>query len=136
MQIDADSKKRQLLQEWFDPFLQPYHIPFVIIGEKVNRNKVLDHISKLVEDCKGYSECIYTLFIEQNTGKIPVYIGKSNHPLKRQDSHLRSWSKEKGSYRKWSSLLLDTEKKAKYSLSLMIVPDYSIQRPVKGFQKQ
>ncbi len=77
MQINTDSKKRQMLQEWFNPLFQPYHSPFVKFGERVNRSKVLDRISTLVEDFKCYSECIYTLFIEQNTDKISVYIGKA-----------------------------------------------------------
>ncbi|MGA8941653.1 MAG: hypothetical protein WB502_02910 [Thermoactinomyces sp.] len=133
MQVDTDSKKRQLLLEWVCS-LQPYHILFAKPGERVDRNQVLKRIS--VENFKCYSECIYILLIEQNTVKIPVYIGKSRHPLKRWDFHLRSWSREKGPYQKWSALLTDTEKKTKYPMFLMIAPDYSIQKPViAGFPK-
>jgi hypothetical protein len=59
---------------------------------------------------------------------VPVYVGKSNNPLKRWEDHINGLKEGTGHYSKWRETLLE-DGKAKFDISLSLIPASIISRP-------
>jgi hypothetical protein len=127
-------EKKLLLTKWINTYFSKFSIVFCSKGAAINTAAILNGIKHVLEGTDS-PECIYILYINDDSGRVPAYIGKSNEPVKRWRSHIMKLMEGKHSYNKWKSLILENEI-AKFDCELLVVPDVAISEPpIKGFPK-
>jgi hypothetical protein len=123
-------RKQVLLDRWLTLFLDEYSFLLFDKDGEVNAKEASTKIKTASLHWKDFDQSLYVLLIRLKSTLVPVYIGKSNNPLNRWQSHIKSLVKGKGSYQRWRSLLLNETGTFKYATFLLIVPDYMIAKPV------
>jgi hypothetical protein len=127
--MDRDAnKKKELLNRWYQRFAAGRATCIASKGELLDKQKILSRIGEVVA---GFANelSIYILLLDSGTGKVPIYVGKSDTPLIRWSNHLDGLSHGKSSYRKWKALLSNADGTVKYDLTLLVVPKSAIDEP-------
>lgn len=121
--------KRDLLDDWMSLYKDQYSIKFVMKGQSIIKEKILEEIEKHYLRHEDSHNFVYLLCISNDENLVPAYIGKSVNPVNRWKSHIDRIQKGTGSYKKWKDILLQKNEIAKYTLLLFVIPEKSIATP-------
>lgn len=119
--------KKELIDQWLSLF-QHSSVQFPPKGTVLSHNLIILEMEKLLANQK-YSDTIYVLRMKNDNKFIPIYIGRSNTPVKRLKSHLDGLKRGKALYKKWQDLLLDSDGCLMQTLELIVIFDEQIKIP-------
>lgn len=129
-------RKRILLNDWIELHKDLHSINFSKSGESLNKRLIDDRIKGNCSQFINDYEYIYLLCITVNTEIVPVYVGKSVNPVTRWRSHVKKLLEGMGSYARWKIILLTENNISIHTLSLLIIPEPSIETPpIPNFPK-
>jgi hypothetical protein len=130
MRRDAETKKH-LLSEWWGRFPPSLTHRILRAGDALDVER---SVASLPPGPEVGESSVYVLFGEDGEGRVPLYVGKSDAPRSRWETHLKSFAQGEGVYRKWRQALLDGAGTARFDLWLLIVPASRITAPpIPGF---
>ena len=125
-------EKRTLLETWYNK----HQLNLVQVMRKSEAFAKRDTLDQLAAKSfqSGSQNHLYTLLVSIDNKLIPCYIGKTNSPLKRWDSHLTKLEKGIHSYGAWRTLLFDQTSRACFDVFLVVIPEDQIIAPaIDGF---